>query len=81
MIVPGNPIFTIINEALAEQRKFEELEKESMQLYIQAQKNDLKLQEQDIILKEQQIILQQKQLEEYEKRENKPVSSNSSFII
>lgn len=81
MIIPGNPMFTVDNECLAEERKFEELEMESMRLHIEAQKNEIKLQEQEIILREQQILLQQKQLEEYKRRENEHINSSPSFKL
>ena len=80
MIIPGNPMFTEVNEIKKNQRKFEELEWESMQLYIQAQKNEIKLQEQQITLQEQQILLQQKQLEEYKRKENEQDSAKTFRI-
>lgn len=81
MIIPGNPMFTVSNELLDEERKFEELEMESMRFHIEAQKNEIKLQEQEIMLREQQILLQQKQLEEYKRSENKQINNSPSFKL
>lgn len=61
MIIAGNPMFTVVNESLENERRYEEIELESMRLHVQSQKNEIKLQE-------QQLLLQQKQLEEYERR-------------
>lgn len=61
MIIPGNPVFAVINKSLEDERRYEEIEFESMQLYIQSQKNEIRLQE-------QQLLLQQEQLEECKKK-------------